>query len=58
VGRSSRSLTLFLEKDSKERDLEVGLFFPLPVHVTPLFFFPSRTMHTLEALVSAFLEQM
>lgn len=47
----------FLEKDSKERDLEVGVF-PLPVHVTPLFFIPSWTPHTLEALALAFLKQM
>lgn len=40
VGCSSRSLAFFLEKKSKERDLEVGLFFHFPVLVTPLFLTP------------------
>ncbi|KAF6317427.1 hypothetical protein mRhiFer1_008489 [Rhinolophus ferrumequinum] len=55
--RTSRSLALFLEKDSKERDCEVGPFFHLFVHEAPLFLIPPhpQTAHTLAALVSGFL---
>lgn len=54
--RTSRSVALFLEKDSEERDCEVNPFFHLFVHEAPLcLIFPHLwTAHSLAALVSAF----